>query len=302
MIKVSISCLAFNHEAFIQKTLEGFMMQKTNFEFEVLIHDDASTDRTVEIINDFVRQYPDVIKPIFQSENQWRKGIRGGAVHNFPRAKGKYIALCEGDDYWTDPTKLQRQVDFLDANPDYALVAENGLVINTVKNTEYQFNNMPECDISVEQLLGKRKFPTASVMFRHAYLDEGFYALKYKPDVIVWSYLASKGKIKYFPTVSSVYSRGVHGIVLSSRNLEWAMMLEEWNEVLADILPPGVDKSLLKKRNFNEYLKVFYQSAKKKDARVSIAALKKCFKYQPLTTIKAVVKVMFIQKTTANIN
>jgi len=90
--------------------------------------------------------------------------------------------------------------------------------------------------------------------------------------------------------------------VLSSRNLEWAMMLEEWNEVLAEILPPGVDKTLLKKRNFNEYLKVFYQSAKKKDARVSIAALKKCFHYQPLTTIKAVVKIMFIQKTTANIN
>ena len=302
MIKVSISCLAFNHEDFIQKTLEGFMMQETNFEFEVLIHDDASSDRTVEIINEFILKYPNIIKPIFQTENQWRKGIRGGAVHNFPRAKGKYIALCEGDDYWTDPTKLQRQVDFLDANLEYALVAENGLVVNTVKNTEYKFNNMPACDISVEQLLGKRKFPTASVMFRREYLDAGFYQLKYKPDVIVWSYLASKGKIKYLPNVSSVYSRGVHGIVLSSRNLEWAKMLEEWNEVLADILPAGVDKSLLKKRNFNEYLKVFYLSAQKKDARVSIEALKKCFKYQPLTTIKAVVKVMLIQKTTAKIN
>ena len=102
-IIVSVCCLAYNHEPYIRQCLDGFVMQKTNFKFEVLIHDDASTDETEEIIRDFERRYPSIIKPIYEETNQWVKGRKGSAVFNFPRAKGKYIALCEGDDYWTDP-------------------------------------------------------------------------------------------------------------------------------------------------------------------------------------------------------
>lgn len=120
-ILVSISCITYNHAPYIRECLDGFMMQKTNFAFEVLIHDDASTDGTADIIREYEAKYPDVIKPIYEEENQWVKGRRGSAVFNFPRAKGKYIALCEGDDYWTDPLKLQKQVDFLEANPEYVM-------------------------------------------------------------------------------------------------------------------------------------------------------------------------------------
>ena len=87
-------------------------MQKTDFPFEILIHDDASTDGTADIIREYEAKYPDIIKPIYQTENQYSKGIKVSQVYQFPRAKGKYIALCEGDDYWTDPYKLQKQVDF----------------------------------------------------------------------------------------------------------------------------------------------------------------------------------------------
>lgn len=118
---VSISCITFNHAPYIRQCLDGFMMQQTNFPFEVLIHDDASTDGTTEIIREYAEKYPDIIKPLYEEENQWVKGRRGSAVFNFPRAKGKYIALCEGDDYWTDPLKLQKQVDFLEANPDFVM-------------------------------------------------------------------------------------------------------------------------------------------------------------------------------------
>jgi glycosyltransferase involved in cell wall biosynthesis len=281
---VSISCLAFNHEKFIRKALDGFVIQETNFPFEILIHDDASTDGTAEIIQEYQSKYPELIKPIYQKENQWKKGLRGSAVHNFPRAKGKYIALCEGDDYWTDPTKLQRQVDFLDSHEDYVLVTENALVLNTHVNTQYKFSNAEECDIEIQELLGKRKFPTASVLFRAACLDANFSKLKYKSDVIMWCYLASKGKIRYFPTVSSVYSRGMHGLVLSSNNMDWAKMLEEWNEVLAGFLPASIDRRVLDQRNFNEYLRVFYVSARKKDIRSSMLALNKCFKFQPVSS------------------
>src|SRR5690554_319935 len=99
---VSICCLAFNHEKYIEICLEGFLFQKTTFPFEVLIHDDASTDRTAEIIKEYERKYPHIIKSIYQTQNQYSKGVGVNRVFNFPRAQGKYIAMCEGDDYWTD--------------------------------------------------------------------------------------------------------------------------------------------------------------------------------------------------------
>lgn len=120
-ILVSISCITYNHAPYIRECLDGFMMQQTNFPFEVLIHDDASTDGTTEIIREYAEKYPDIIKPLYEEKNQWVKGRRGSAVFNFPRAQGKYIALCEGDDYWTDPLKLQKQVDFLESHPDYVM-------------------------------------------------------------------------------------------------------------------------------------------------------------------------------------
>ena len=108
--------MAYNHASYIRQCLDGFMMQKTNFLFEVLIHDDASTDGTQEIIREYADRYPELINPIYQIENQYSKGISPLRQILFPMAKGKYIALCEGDDYWIDPLKLQKQVDFLESH------------------------------------------------------------------------------------------------------------------------------------------------------------------------------------------
>lgn len=119
---VSVCCITYNHAPFIRQCLDGFMMQQTDFPFEVLIHDDASTDGTADIIREYEEKYRGIIKPIYQQENQYSKSIPISATYNFPRAQGKYIALCEGDDYWTDPYKLQKQVDFLEANPSYGIV------------------------------------------------------------------------------------------------------------------------------------------------------------------------------------
>lgn len=119
---VSISCITYNHAPYIKDALEGFVSQKTDFPFEVLIHDDCSTDGTTEIIKEYARKYPDVIKPLYEKENQYQNGKPAGSnVWNLPRAQGKYIALCEGDDYWKDPDKLRKQVEFLEANPDYGM-------------------------------------------------------------------------------------------------------------------------------------------------------------------------------------
>lgn len=126
---VSIICNAYNHEKYIRKTLEGFVCQKTTFPIEVLIHDDASTDATAQIIREYEEKYPDIIKPIYQTVNQYRR-VDITREFQIPRERGKYIAMCEGDDYWTDPYKLQKQFDALEAHPDVDICAHRAVRVN----------------------------------------------------------------------------------------------------------------------------------------------------------------------------
>lgn len=128
-IGVSIICNAYNHEKYIRDALESFLMQKTNFKFEVLVHDDASTDKTAEIIREYEEKYPEIIKPVYQKENQYSQGIRYASLYQYPRVRGKYIAFCEGDDYWTDPYKLQKQYDALESNPQVDICAHAADVV-----------------------------------------------------------------------------------------------------------------------------------------------------------------------------
>lgn len=118
---VSIKCLVYNHAPFLRQCLDGFVMQKTNFRFEAIVHDDASTDGSAGIIREYAEKYPDIIKPIYENENQYSK--RDGSLNRIlnKHLTGKYIAFCEGDDYWTDPCKLQKQVDFMETHPDFAV-------------------------------------------------------------------------------------------------------------------------------------------------------------------------------------
>lgn len=129
-IAVSVICITYNHEKYIEKCLESFICQKTNFEYEVIVHDDASTDKTRDIIEKYSQKYPDIIKPIFQTENQYSKGVKITPKFVLPVVRGKYVAFCEGDDYWTDPLKLQKQYDALEENPDCYLCLHQVPFIN----------------------------------------------------------------------------------------------------------------------------------------------------------------------------
>jgi glycosyltransferase involved in cell wall biosynthesis len=140
-IMVSINCITYNHENFIKKCLNGFLSQKTNFEFEILVHDDASIDNTPNIIREYERKYPELIKPIIQNENQYSKGKSISANFNFPRAKGKYIAMCEGDDYWSDPLKLQKQFDLMEKNSNFSGCFHNTYRLCVKSNLKSVFNN-----------------------------------------------------------------------------------------------------------------------------------------------------------------
>lgn len=204
---VSICCETFNQEAFLKDALEGFVMQKTTFPFEVLIHDDASTDRTPEIVRDFVRRYPDLFKPIYQTENQWSRHVNIWTRIQFPRAKGKYIALCEGDDYWTDPLKLQKQIDFLEAHPDFVLCCSaftQTMDGNEDVRSEVRFDVE---EVRLDDILKGFWIGTLTTVFRKEAI------LSYQPpflglpmsDLPLWGYLATQGKIKYLKDITANY-------------------------------------------------------------------------------------------------
>lgn len=214
---VSISTITFNHAPYIRKCLDGFLIQKTNFGFEVLIHDDASTDGTEEIIREYEAKYPDIIKPLYEEENQWVKGRRGSAVFNFPRAKGKYIALCEGDDYWIDPLKLQKQVDFLEANPEYVLTCHRYKVLDHEKkiwsgdNADKLFKGDIKgftFDYSIKHWITK----TLTLVFRK---DALFEYEKYKGlsrDTVLIYFLMKNGLGYCFNDISGVYRLNNGGV------------------------------------------------------------------------------------------
>ncbi len=124
-VMVSVCVITFNHKDYIRKTLDGILMQNIDFPIEIIIHDDASSDGTADIVREYHNKYPDIIRPILQTENQFQKKIPVFQQHIIPLLRGKYVAHCEGDDYWTDPNKLKKQIDFLECNPDFIAVTHN---------------------------------------------------------------------------------------------------------------------------------------------------------------------------------
>lgn len=219
MIKVSIHCLAFNHAKYIRKTLEGFVSQQTNFRYEVLIHDDASTDETPDIIKEYERKYPDIIKPIYQKENQYSKGIKILQTYNLPRARGKYIAFCEGDDYWCDNQKLQKQVDILEKHPECSfcthftdMISEDGMkILGSIPVTSLGKGVIEKQDYLRYELINGLASQTGSFLVHTKYLTE-FY--KENPlfrikmlvgDLPMMLYLLTKGKAYFCNETMSCY-------------------------------------------------------------------------------------------------
>ena len=166
-IAVSIVCNVYNQERYLRDTLEGFVMQKTDFPVEVLVHDDASTDGSAAIIREYAERYPELIKPLIQEENQYSKGAGRIFAIQKARVTGKYVAFCEGDDYWTDPLKLQKQFDYLEANPDCSLCATSGDWLNMKTGlVEPHGKVSADRDFTAEELIvgRERPFMTVAVM------------------------------------------------------------------------------------------------------------------------------------------
>lgn len=228
MIMVSIHCLTFNHAKYIRKTLDGFISQQTDFRYEVLIHDDASTDGTQDIIREYEQKYPEIIKPIYQKENQTSKGVKKLPTYNLPRAKGKYLAYCEGDDYWCDQHKLQKQVEALERHPECSFCTH---FVDMISENEKQvlgsipMNSLGEGVIEQEtylryELINGWASQTSSYLVRVKYLREYYeemplFRTKMRVgDFPMMLYLITKGKLFFYNETMSCYrvkSSGSYG-------------------------------------------------------------------------------------------
>jgi glycosyltransferase involved in cell wall biosynthesis len=220
--KVSVCVPTFNHEKFIAQTIEGALMQKTDFEFEIVIGDDGSTDNSPKIIAEYAQKYPDIIRAFLHKENLGPKEPREFAGRNnvlmlLKACKGDYVALCEGDDYFTDPLKLQKQADFMDANPDFAICHHQMEVIYEDNSPSHFFNpDNQKIDSIIEDILEDRWFiATASTFYRNIFRERDFVEWHSRAAAGDWALviqLAATGKIHYIPEPMGVYRKHRGGL------------------------------------------------------------------------------------------
>ncbi|WP_028239386.1 glycosyltransferase family 2 protein [Stutzerimonas azotifigens] len=215
---LSIVCLAYNHEAFIGATLDGFLRQETDFPFEIIVHDDASSDGTAALIRQYAARYPNIIRPIYQTQNQYSLGVPFSTAL-FAQARGRYIAYCEGDDYWTDPRKLQIQVDFLEHNRDYVITYhdafmfdERGVIRSPHLGARYRR------DASALELMRGRPLSTLTVCFRNLVheLPAELHGVEVL-DICWWSLLGAHGKGKFLEQIQPAAYRVHQGGIFSMR-------------------------------------------------------------------------------------
>lgn len=256
---VSVKCMTYNQEKYIGQCIDGFLMQKTSFPFEILIHDDCSTDNTTDIVLAYVKKFPKIIKPILEDENQYSK--HDGSHHKKIDAaiKGKYIALCEGDDYWIDENKLQMQVDFLEGNPDYGMCYSKAkkYLQSTNQYLNKAFGNSL-CEF--EQLLYRGNcIPTLTTCYKK---DLYF---KYRREIVpenkhwsmgdysLWLFISMNSKIKFFDTEMSVY----RVLQESASHFKNAQDQLKFNKSYYEIKKFFADLNNLNMPNWNEQQELF---------------------------------------------
>ena len=314
---VSIRCLVYNHEPFLRQCLDGFVMQQTTFPFEAIVHDDASTDGSAAIIREYAEKYPNIIKPIYETENQYSKHdgsilrIMEAAVH----PDTKYIAICEGDDYWTDPHKLQIQVDFLESHLDYFVSSHDYSVYHEKTGVLEEKGHDRFNGISYEEFNGNQyhTFTNAdyfnvwfisnlsAVIRRESYIDEAIKSqYPFFLDYINLYYVTKQGKCAFFKNNMAVYRMHEGGVCTGSNTISWNEPYLLSNYVLYKI---EKDKRVLSPLN-QSFVRLFRELLKQKNYERAFYILRRHEKAVGLqTTVSALIKLCsneiksFLKKT-----
>ncbi|MEG1875956.1 MAG: glycosyltransferase [Lachnospiraceae bacterium] len=305
-IMVSIVCLTYNQGFFIKDAIESFLKQKTKFPIEIIVHDDASTDGTTEIIKEYVKKYPEIIVPIFQKDNQYNI-CRIFPKYVLPKVRGKYIALCDGDDYWTDSMKLQLQVEFMEKHNECTLTMHNATsvrydngekkVLNTF--TESGFYNQREQVISG---LGSVFPACASMLFRSEIMKQipDFFLKPKAIDYSLRQYCAIKGKVYYDKRNMSVYRVATPKSFMKMTNentefyaeytIEMIEFFNRFNEYTNFSF-----KDIMEQKIISDYLGyccvIEREIGIAKQKGMDIDTLKKCYEYiSPINISKNIIK------------
>ena len=295
-IVVSVCMITYNHENYIREAIEGVLMQKTNFPIELIIGEDCSTDNTRAIVIEYANKYPQTIHTLLTVENV---GMTKNFYKTLKAATGKYIALCEGDDYWIDSQKLQKQVDFLEANEEYGLVHTNYTCIDGYGNAISKLNrNWPSGDVFNLIMSEKYYIVTASVMFRlNLNIINEFESSKVNfkmCDLNLWLKIAHASKVKYLADITTCYrileKSASHSIGLSevySFHYD-AFLVKQY--IASKYITPFDKKKLL--INLNE--KMVKEAYLKKDYIVAKSFYQKNFSMSKLTLFNLKTTLFFL--------
>ena len=240
---VSIICLTYNQEKYVRDCLDGFVMQQTNFPYEVLIYDDASTDGTPAIIREYAAKYPESFRPTLYEKNNYSQGLGFvGYYEGMREAKGKYIAYCEGDDYWTDPLKLQKQVDFLETHPDYETCAHE-VIVKYADGKELAFSDfehnllisVKKSDYTFDDMLTGNIIHVSSMMYRNFDMQFPSWLPQISAgDMVVYRLLGERGKLHVLPDAMSVYRD--HRDSFTNSNTEYDSSIKYYTQLSIPVL------------------------------------------------------------------
>ena len=206
-VKVSICIFVYNLEKYIAQAIESVLMQKTNFQYEIIIGEDMSTDCTREICITYQNLYPDKIRLLLRERNM---GMSKNVFDTLKEASGQYVAVLDADDYWIDPLKLQKQVDFMEHNPDFSLCCHNSIVLfEEHKISPFLFNPWNQNDIiSTQELISNWSMSTASMLYRRSCMSfPDWVYLAHNFDIAIQLIVADRGRVKYLKDPMSVYRR-----------------------------------------------------------------------------------------------
>lgn len=297
-LKVIIRCLVYNHEPYLRDCLEGFVMQKTNFPFKAVVHDDCSTDNSAAIIREYAEKYPDIIEPIYEVENLYskRNGTLSKVMDEASLNRSPYVAYCEGDDYWTDPNKLQKQVDFLDSHPEHAMCfsACNIKKEQENLNTDHRGELVEDRDYTATELLQTWSVPTASILVRENVVNDERVTVYDKRktcgDIFVILTAAHHGKVRGMSDKMCVYRVNPGSVMQNKNKKAWAAntkrLLGHYTYIEENY--PWVDKKLTKQLRCQSQLTIVFDPYFSFSERLK--ALLRALMIYPAKTLKAMIK------------